>query len=388
MKRIRESKILNRLNELLLILFLFSFIFSIRFFVGLFTILLAANALLAYRVESGKWWNPAFFNLFIIGLYLFFAMQAIALLYTGNQQEGTSIFQTNLGIVVLPVGVFYSSLLSRQSYGRVMKGCVYILFAATILAIARAAVSFFHYHDASVFFYHPLVRLYSDHAIQFSVIIFFGILFLIDEYSRLLFLKNRTWIIFLIVYFSFFLFLLSSKLVIIIYFLYILYIVAFTDALVKRRAYRFAGLFLIAGLMAALLLAHTPISKRLQDEADAGISLIRQQKFNPGDYFTGVQFRLLSWRFVYEILNEKHAWILGVSPGDSQDVLAEKYTRENMFTGGTPGNKTGYLGYHSHNQFLQAILETGLFGLAFFILVCAGLIRMAGEIQPSVVLRY
>jgi len=211
------------------------------------------------------------------------------------------------------------------------------------------------------------------------VIVFFGILFLVDEYSSLLFLKNKTWIVFLIIYFSVFLFLLSSKLVIIIYFLYILYLVAFTDALVKHRAYRFTGLFLIAGLMAGLLLAHTPISKRLQDEADAGISLIRQQKFNPGDYFTGVQFRLLSWRFVYEILNEKHAWILGVSPGDSQDVLAEKYRHENMFTGGTPGNKTGYLGYHSHNQFLQAVLETGLFGLTFFILVCGGLISIAGK---------
>jgi len=377
MKRIQESKILNRLNELLLILFLFSFIFSIRFFVGLSTILLTANALLAYRVYSGKWWNPSFFNLFTTGIYLFFVMQAIALLYTGNQQEGTSIFQTNLGIIVLPVGVLYSGLLNRQSYGRVMKCFVYILLSATILAIAWATISFFQHHDAGVFFYHPLVSLYSDHAIQFSVIVFFGILFLVDEYSSLLFLKNETWIVFLIIYFSVFLFLLSSKLVIIIYFLYILYIFAFTDALVKRRTYRFAGLFLIGALMAGLLLAHTPFSKRLQVETDGGIALIRQQKFNPGDYFTGVQFRLLSWRFVYEILNEKHAWIFGVSPGDSQDALAEKYKRENLFTGGTPGNKTGYLGYHSHNQFLQAILETGLFGLAFFILACAGLLRMA-----------
>jgi O-antigen ligase len=379
MIRIRKSKIPGRLNDLLLVLFLFSFVFSIRFFVGLFTILLAANALLAYRLESGKWWNPAFFNLFTVGIYLFFAMQAIALLYTGNRREGVSIFQTNLGMIVLPVGVLYGNLVNRQSYGRVMKAGVHILFAATVLSLAWATVSFFQYRDPGVFFYHPLVRLYSDHASEFSVIVFFGILFLVDEYSSLLFLQNRSWIAFLLIYFSGFLFLLSSKLVIIIYFLYILYVFAFTDALVKRRTYRFTGLFLITALMASLLLAHTPFSRRLKDETDASLSLIRQQKFTPGDYFTGVQFRLLSWRFVYEVLNEKHAWILGLSPGDSQDALVEKYKRENLFTGGTPGNKTGYLGYHSHNQFLQAVLETGIFGLAFFILACAGLIRMAGK---------
>jgi O-antigen ligase len=107
------------------------------------------------------------------------------------------------------------------------------------------------------------------------------------------------------------------------------------------------------------------------------ISKISQQKFSPADYFTGVQFRILSWRFAYEILNEKHAWVLGLSPGDSQDILNEKYTQENMFIGGAPENKTGFLGYHTHNQFLQAVLETGVFGLAFFIIACAGLISLA-----------
>ena len=379
MKRIQDSKIQHRLNDLLVILFFVSFIFSIRYLVGLITVLMTANALLAYKLESGKWWNPGFFSLFTIGLFLYFAMQAIALLYTVNLREGFAIFKANLGMIALPVGVLYSGLLNRQSFGRCMKGYIYILFAATVLALVSASVSFFQHRDPTVFFYHPLVRLYSDHAIQFSVIVFIGLLFLMEEYSGRFFMKSRTRIIALIIYFSFFLFLLSSKLVIIIYFLYVLYKIVFTKTVIRRKVYRFAGLFILVALMAVAFIMNTPFSKRIENEADAPISMIRKQQFNPGDYFTGVQFRILSWRFVYEILKEKHAWILGVSPGDSQDVLAEKYTRENMFTGGTPGNKTGYLGYHSHNQFLQAILETGIFGLAFFAMACLGLIRMAGK---------
>jgi O-antigen ligase len=377
MKGVRETKILNQLYGLLVILFFVGFMLSIRPLVGLTTILLAASALLIWRLEKGKWWNPALFNLFVIGLFLYFAMQAIALLYTRNLRQGFSIFQTNLGMVVLPVGVLYSGLVNRRSFRQWMKIYTYILLAASGLALGYAAVSFLQKRDVSVFFYHQLLHLYSGHAIQFSVIVFVGILFLIEEYSSPSVFKNKGWIIGLIIYFSFFLVLLSSKLVIIFYFLYILYLVAFTEIFIRWRIYRFAGLFALLALMAGIFLIASPFSRRIKEEVNARVSLIREQRYNPGDYFTGVQFRLLSWRFVYEILNEKHAWLLGVSPGDSQGVLAEKYRKENMFVGGMPENKRGYLDYHSHNQFLQAVLETGIFGLMFFLIACAGLIRMA-----------
>ena len=380
MKRIQESKILNRLQDLLVILFFVGFIFDIRFIVGFSTIMMAANAFLVNRLETGKWWNPGFFNLFTTGLVLYFALAAIALLYTKNLPRGFAIFQTNLGMIVLPVGVMYSSLVNRQSYRKWMKVYILILFAATVLAIVHAAILYNQHHDTSVFFYHNLVDSYSKHAIQFSVIVFIGLLFLIQEYSSLPFFRNKTRIIIGIVYFSFFLFLLSSKLVISIYALYLLYIFSFTDIFFRRRDYRFAGLFIFIALMTGVFITDTPIKKRMQEDWDARISKIGQQKFSPADYFTGVQFRMLSWRFAYEILNEKHAWVLGLSPGDSQDILNEKYTQENMFIGGAPENKTGFLGYHTHNQFLQAVLETGVFGLAFFIIACAGLIRLAKKL--------
>jgi O-antigen ligase len=341
--------------------------------------MMAVNALLAYRLDSGKWWNPDFFNLFILGLFLYFTMQAVALLYTWNLSEGIAIFKTNLGMIVLPVGIQYSNLVNRQSFRRWMRGYLYILISATVLALVYASIVFYQDHNAKVFFYHPLVSLYSNHAVQFSVIVFIGLLFLIEEYGRKRYLKSRILILMLIIYFSVFLFLLSSKLVITIYFLYILYLIGFTKIFIAGRVHRIVGLFILLAMMIAAFIFNTPFSERIRKEANARLSVVRQEQFNPGDYFTGVQFRILSWRFVYEILNEKHAWIWGVSPGDSQDALAEKYTRENMFTGGTPENKMGYLGYHSHNQFLQAILETGLFGLAFFIIACGGLIRMAGK---------
>ncbi len=113
------------------------------------------------------------------------------------------------------------------------------------------------------------------------------------------------------------------------------------------------------------------------EEAGSNIAFLKQASFTPGDYITGVEFRLLSWRFVYEILQEKHCWLKGVSPGDAQKALDDKYRQMDMFIGGSPENKTGFLGYHTHNQFLQALLETGIPGLVAFIIICAGLIQMA-----------
>jgi O-antigen ligase len=328
-------------------------------------------------LESGRWWNPRFFNPFIAGLYLYFAVQALAMLYTRNISYGFEICETNLGMIVLPVGVFYSSLVNHESFGRWMKGYIYILLAATVIALGHASVLFFKNHNTSVFFYHALVGLYSKHAIQFSVIVFIGILFLIDEYSKPKFFRKRVLIIWGIVYFSAFLFLLSSKLVFIVYFLYIFYLIVLTGVIVPKRRYRIMGLLTMMALITAISMSNTPFKKRMKEEWDARISMIQQQKFSPADYFTGVQFRMVSWRFVYEILNEKHAWMRGVSPGDAQDALNEKYASENMYIGGVAENNNGYLGYHSHNQFLQAILETGLPGLVSFIIACVGMIKLA-----------
>ena len=49
-------------------------------------------------------------------VWFIFCHGAIALLYTKNLPRVCN-FQTNLGMIVLPIGVMYSSLVNRQSYG-------------------------------------------------------------------------------------------------------------------------------------------------------------------------------------------------------------------------------------------------------------------------------
>jgi O-antigen ligase len=129
----------------------------------------------------------------------------------------------------------------------------------------------------------------------------------------------------------------------------------------------------------SLLFTQNPVSGRFNDVMHGDVRVITQTSFTPNDYFNGVQFRLLQWRFVKEILQENSAWLFGISPAKAQQLLDQKYISTNMYTGtGRPGEAThGYLGYNTHNQFLESLLQTGLIGLLFFIGICAGMIGMA-----------
>ena len=102
--------------------------------------------------------------------------------------------------------------------------------------------------------------------------------------------------------------------------------------------------------------------------------MVSRDKFNQGDYFNGLQFRLLQWKFVPEILNEHHRWWTGVSPGDAEFFLDQKYISANMYTGNNAGG--GFLHYNTHNEFLEAMLQTGIIGLFVLLVICFSLIKM------------
>lgn len=377
MKRIRETYLLSRLYEFVTIVFFISIIFSFRILASITIIVLLGFALLYYPVSRGRWWNRNFVNFFNAGCFLYFIVQGFALLYTHNTNAGLFIQQINLGLLAIPVAVFYSPMVNRENYGMLMKWYTAILFIASVIALVHAWQLYVHTGNTSFFFYHPLVYIYSGHAIQYSVLVFIGILFLIEENTTHENIKNRHFVLFLLIYFTVFLFLLSSKLVIAVFLLYIFYLIICTNEFFRKLSHRMGAMLTILAALIIIFTTNSPLRKRVSEEMQSNISFIEKNEFSPADYFNGVEFRLISWRFAYEILNENHAWLLGVSPGDAQDLLNTKYQKLKMFTGGLPDNRKGYLDYHTHNQFLQALLETGIPGLAAFILICAGMIRLA-----------
>ena len=238
MKRIQGTYLLllSRLYELVMIVFFISVIFSFRFFASISLIVMAAFALLHYRLSEGGWWNRKFVNFFNAGCFLYFIVQGLALLYTHNTKQGIFIEQVNLGLIAIPIAVFYSQLVRGKNYGMLMKWYILILFTASVIALGHAWQLYVHTGNTSYFFYHPLVYIYSGHAIQYSILVFIGILFLIEENVRHDNIKNRKWVLFLLVYFSVFLFLLTSKMVIAVFLIYIIYLIICTNQFFRKRS--------------------------------------------------------------------------------------------------------------------------------------------------------
>jgi O-antigen ligase len=143
-----------------------------------------------------------------------------------------------------------------------------------------------------------------------------------------------------------------------------------------------AIVFIIGGC--TVFLTNNPISQRFNDIFRGDIGFFMQDKFDRADYFNGVQFRLLQWRLVSEILTENKAWLTGVGTGDAQHLLDKQYISRNMYPGdpAKPGSR-GYLAYNTHNQFLQSLLQTGIIGAFIFLLISFFLARMAWRSQNS-----
>jgi O-antigen ligase len=120
-----------------------------------------------------------------------------------------------------------------------------------------------------------------------------------------------------------------------------------------------------------------PVSNRFRDFTNGHINMVMQDRFLSSTYFNGLQFRLLQWRLVPEILNENHCWWTGLGAGDAQLVLNKKYIALNMFQGDRRWQGHGYLDYNAHNQLLQSLLESGIPGAMIFVFICAALIRLA-----------
>lgn len=318
-------------------------------------------------------------NLFLAGCILLSLLQLATLFYTDNRQQGWNNVLLKTGLLITPFAVCatYPDVAARK---KILSHYCLVLFLATLYCLLVTSLHFRKTNDTSLFFYHALVAPLNQHAVYFSVLITIGLIFLAERLAKKDFFFNWLFHLFLVVYLSIFLFLLSSKLVICFYIIYLAYFFVNLIYKVKPGRLIITGLFSSFVIITGLLFAvRNPVSERFYDVLNGKVKIITQDRFDQGDYFNGLQFRLLQWRFVAEILNEKKSWWEGVSPGDSQNLLNEKFTSKNMYSGDPVKGTRGYLIYNTHNQFLETALQNGIAGLFALSLICFSLFRMVRE---------
>lgn len=285
-----------------------------------------------------------------IPILLLFIYQVTTLLWSINKKSTIHHLQLELPILLLPIFVSQFPKLDRNDIYKIIR---WFSIGLIIYFLACLSNAFFIYqktYNIEVFFYHPLVSLFNNHAIYISLYCSFCILGLINIK------KPNVFDLLLICLLFLFLLLLASKNIIISVFI-IQIIIFFSNK--KFWGIKFIALliFFISGWF--LFLYDNPIRERFLEELNyLDFSQVLFSKDFQDYHWTGTNLRVFQLRLGYEILEQYHKWIEGLGLGASQgilDICYKKYHCEQ------------YYSYNFHNQYMQTLVESGLLGLLLLI---------------------
>ena len=374
----------QRLYFFSLVAVLFTTLFSWFNLNSVCIMLLVVSRLLYKPLSSIK---TAFTNKVFLAFFVFYVIEGLGYLHTHNFSDQSKAMSKEATMVAIAFVGCAGAFARGKIYRQLLTAYYYLLVAASVYCLIIAAHKYRLTGDGSVFFYHSLTQPISQNAVFYSVYIVFGILFLLAPYGEPLAGPMPRWAArtirySLVVFFLGMILLLNSKLMLVIAILIV------ARAFLRRQTYRqnkmtllVAGSALLLGI-GILSLTDNPIRARYRDMA-GDLSLVRQPEFNPGIYFNPIQLRLLEWRFAHEILNEHHAWVFGVSPGDSQDLLDQQYVKTHMYIGnpaeGPHRHIRGFIGYNFHNQYLETLVRSGLLGLFVLLAIFAAMFAAAAK---------
>jgi O-antigen ligase len=312
------------------------------------------TAIWLYEGGLLKKWDRLRKDGLFIAYALYFLTQLLGILYAPDIITGWKNVESKLGYLVLPIIFCSSDFVGDNIRRKIMTVTAIGLTVASMYCFVNAAIQFSRGHDRSVFFYHNLLKPIDQHAVYFSVYAFISILFLWWDGDHLQWLRQQLWLrISWIGYF-----------VLLIYFLCV-----FTKILVG--SFKKWQVFLILGIgilvIASLFAFNNPVRQRFSDLLRFNRGTLIKEKYTQGDYFNGIEFRLLLWPVTTELIQENNAILFGVGSSNTQALLAKKFLLMGLYTGNKTGNDHGYLDYNCHNQFLQISLQSGIIGLLIFL---------------------
>lgn len=380
----RLLKQLHLLMMLWYVLLFASMVCSFRAVSSSCIALLLVTAILINKKSTGYWISSQTNNRFAATCCLFYCIRVVDACCTGNLVESLADLQTKTALIFVPLAICCSSYPHAIQKRRLLQTYVWIVSAAMLYCLLTAGYAwYFNHAPTSVFFYHALVSPFRQHAVQVSILLFAAFVYLLEQIKQGRWLFSRPVHGALLLYSMGCLLLLSSRLVISFSAACLAYYAIFFFS--SRRKNRLVLVVVIVATMVAMAgvaFTHNRVGDRFHEVLSGKLDIMHQQQFTPATYFNGVQFRLLQWRLVKEILTDQRAWVTGVG-SRAQVLLNHKYTSMHMYTGSVASGTQGYIGLNTHNQFLQALLQCGIPGLLAFILMCVAMVRLAVRQQNT-----
>ncbi len=285
----------------------------------------------------------------------FFLMHAIGLIYTENVDSGLFDLQVKLSLLVFPI------IIVSRPYTVLQVRNIFVLFIiggilCSLFLLSRAVYTYFAFEENNFFYQAFSFLVHPSYLSMYFNLCIVWLMLKIFQKPRDVNRFTLIVSILIILFFSFIIVLLSSKMGLII--LFALYLGFTIYLVVSRRKYLlgFAGLLLIVAAVFALFRFVPEATSRLNSIVTAMSSTTNNQADSES---TAV--RLLIWSASNQVVSEN--LILGAGTGDAKDVLMAEYAKRGM---------TGALErkLNAHNEYYQVFVSIGLMG---FILLIASL---------------
>ena len=305
----------------------------------------------------------------------YYLLCVISLTFSINQHETGKYLSKSIFFLIVPLCFLFLPKINIKRRNFIFDIFSYAMVFASIFYLIRATYRFITTGDSDHFFYHSLVSL-KVNAIYVSLFIGVAFIYLVNKSFK----KNYEYI-FSIILFAF-LILLSSKNVIIITLIALLFFIFKTIRLNKKKPVLI--LLIIIGLFTI------PLSKKIYERfqlefvntqenivlEDGVINVSHknawvQEKFDNNHYFNGTAFRIYQIRVFKDIISENNKFITGYGASAVQQKIKAKLLNDGLVD--------YYIELNFHNQYLQSFATLGILG--FLLLLSIQIISWVKSIK-------
>ena len=355
---------LNNTFSCLLIFALFTIPLHYRYN-SIAVILLTAFSL--YQLKFKKF----YYNKALLFPVLLYFIMLLSLLWTIDFELSFQALLKEITLILVPI-CFFLNPISTVQIAKIKSSYAYIFLGYSVFYLLKAALKFLITKDSSVFFYHELVTL-DVNAIHVSVycsLAFF--IFLTKEYKNTIDKCALTIL-------GLFIFLLSSKNIIVIFIVLLLFYLAFNF---KKKIKKTQLVLYITIFSITLLLFSNKIKERFLVEIQSStqvnslnnnplsnglvynvnvLDAWTKDKFTNNDFFAGTALRVYQIRIFKELLQEDKLYFTGYGLNASWEKIKQKRIEHNLYD--------GYEGFNFHNQYIQNFAELGFFAFAILVIM-------------------
>jgi O-antigen ligase len=281
----------------------------------------------------------------------FYILHLTGLLYTENMDSGNFDVKVKLSLFLFPL-IYASKPLQKEQLKPLFLSLLSGSLLCSFILLIRATCSFIKTHNSTCFFYEDFTANFI-HPSYLAMYLNLGITWLLIQLYKntAVFGKfSKSITVLLILFFSFILVLLSSKLGLIT--LALIYFVALIVYSFKNHVVGIIGLIL-AIVIGIGVVKFVPA---ITDRVETAIAAITSPTVNNADA-ESTAVRMLIWKAANQVIAEHP--ILGTGTGDSKDELIKEYERRGMT--GAAHNQL-----NAHNEFYQVFVSLGLIGFIVF----------------------